>query len=191
MAGTDDVEVDVATLDTYVGSYELQPGEMIEVSREGNGLLLRPKGHPEAPPIMAKALSRTRFTGPPNGSIEFVTDKAGKVTKGLIRDGDRIIFEAKRLDDAKTDVNLADYVGRYYSSELAATYHINVDGETLVARQPKRVRRLSHLTNDDFVSDDGIHVNFERSGRRIRAFLASMGPRVRNVRFVKVSDQTQ
>ena len=182
-----DIEIDTATLDTYVGSYEIQPGEVVQVSREGESLFLRPKGHPEAPPIHAKPLSRTRFTGPPNGSIEFVANASGRVTKGLIRNGDTIIFEAKRLDDPKEEVNLANYVGTYFSPELKATYELDVVNGDLLARHPKRTRVLSWIKDDDFGTKDGVNVSFVRSGRRITGFRATTGPRVRNVRFVKAT----
>ena len=184
---TNGIEIDAATLDTYVGSYEIQPGEVVQVSREDDRLFLRPKGHPEAPPIVAKPLSRTRFTGPPNGSIEFVVNEDGKVTKGLIRDGERIIFEAKRLDDPKEQVKLANYAGTYFSPELKATYELDVVDDELIARQPKRNRRLSWVKGDDFGTNDGIHISFIRSGQWITGFRATTGPRVRNVRFVKAA----
>lgn len=182
---TKDLKIDIPTLDTYVGSYEIQPGEVIEVSREGNGLRLRPKGHPEAPPIVAKPMSRTRFTGPPNGSIEFVANEHGKVTKGLIRNGETIIFEAKRLEDPRRAVDLNLYAGTYFSPELQATYRLAVIEGALVARQMKRTRRLSWIHGDDFGTDDGLNISFGRSGGRIAEFRVTTGPRVRDVRFIK------
>ncbi len=182
-----DLKIDIATLDTYVGSYEIQPGEVIEVSREGDGLVLRPKGHPEAPPIIAKPLSRTRFTGPPNGSIEFVAGKSGKITKGLIRNGETIITEAKRLDQPKKTVDLRTYEGKYFCPELSCICKLVVDDNQLVAQQPKRTRHLSQISGDNFGTDDGFNFEFVRDGTTIREFRASTGPRVRQVRFVKVS----
>ncbi len=185
--GLEDLEIDIATLDTYVGSYEIQPGEVVEVSREGNGLQLRPKGHPEAPPIVARPMSRTRFTGPPNGSIEFVANKNGMITKGLIRNGEKVIFEAKRLDDPKEQIDLSIYAGEYFSSELKSTWELTIADGELIARQPKRTRRLTWINGNEFGSDDGINISFVRSAGGIAEFRATTGARVRNVRFVKTS----
>ena len=183
-AAPDAVAIDRETLDTYVGAYEIQPGEIIEVTRKDDHLELRPKGHP-VPPIIAKALSRTRFTGPPNGSIEFVADAAGNVVKGVIRNGDQVVGEAKRLKGSdKAAPDLQTYEAQYLSHELGAVHELLVQNGKLIAKSAKRTRQLSFVADDKFLSDDGIDIEFVRnSDGKIVGFEATLHPRVRNVLF--------
>ena len=181
----DAVSVDRETLDRYAGAYEIRPGEIIEVSREDDHLALRPKGHPDVPPIVARALSRTRFTGPPNGSIEFVLDATGRVVKGIIRNGEQVVGEAKRLtgsDEAAPDLH--SYEAEYVSPELGAVHELLVRDGKLVARSAKRTRRLSFVAADKFLSGDGVAIEFVRNrDGKITGFKATLHTRVRNVRF--------
>lgn len=71
------VDVHAAVLDEYVGTYELGPGAMLSVAREGDGLSVQLTGQDA---MAVEPVSETRFAAQEvEAEIEFVRNGAGEV----------------------------------------------------------------------------------------------------------------
>jgi CubicO group peptidase (beta-lactamase class C family) len=82
------ITVDPAILDTYVGVYELGPGVVLGVRREGTGLVLRfndsDQGRVE---LQAETPTRFFITLSPDRTVTFVKDASGAVTQLVMGGG--------------------------------------------------------------------------------------------------------
>lgn len=83
-----------ATLESYVGDYELAPNFILTITREQNRLLSRATGQASFP-LLAET-ETTFFPKEFEAQIEFVKDESGKVTKVILWQGGRKT-EAKKI----------------------------------------------------------------------------------------------
>ena len=82
------------------------------------------------------------------------------------------------------EMDLADFVGSYYSNDLDATYHFVIEDESLqVSIQNKEQNELRSTGVDQFRTG-GINLRFARESGKITGFELDAG-RVRNVVFTK------
>jgi CubicO group peptidase (beta-lactamase class C family) len=89
-----EIAVDAAILDRYVGRYQLVPGFVLAVTREGSGLFMQATGQPKFP-LFAET-EKDFFLKVVDAQITFVADETGKVTKLILHQaGDH---EAKRFE---------------------------------------------------------------------------------------------
>jgi CubicO group peptidase (beta-lactamase class C family) len=88
------ITVEGKVLDSLVGEYEIQPGFVLTISRDGERLIGQATGQGKTE---LRAESQTQFYVKEAGAeITFVKDNDGKVTKLILRQGGRDT-EAKRL----------------------------------------------------------------------------------------------
>jgi CubicO group peptidase (beta-lactamase class C family) len=89
-----EIKVPEAVLAQYVGEYELQPGFILAVTKEGDRLLTQATGQSK---FEVFAETETKFfLKVVEASIEFVKDDSGKFTKLILNQGGRKM-EAKRV----------------------------------------------------------------------------------------------
>lgn len=89
-----EIAVDAAILDRYAGRYELAPGFILTVTREGSSLFTQATGQPKFP-LFAET-EKDFFLKVVDAQITFVADEKGKVTKLILHQaGDH---EAKRIE---------------------------------------------------------------------------------------------
>jgi len=133
--------VDASILDSYVGYYELLPGLVFSVRREGNGLFVRLTGQPECP-VYAKS-DNVFFYKVVEAELTFVKDDQGKVT-GLVLFQNGIRQPARKLGpdykppapkrevpiDAKI---LKTYVGKY-KNFVGEVFDVTVEDGKLMIR---------------------------------------------------------
>ncbi|NIM49537.1 MAG: serine hydrolase [Gemmatimonadales bacterium] len=176
--------VDPAIYDDYVGVYELQPGLVVTVTRDGDRLMADATGQPT---VELHPESDTTFVAREvDARVTFHRDAAGEVSSlTVLQSGQEA--EAKRIPPfAPDEQQLAEYEGVYTSAELGTTYTIVVQEGKLVARHMRH--EPIHLTAealDSFSGDTWFfgQVGFERNERNeITGFRVSSG-RVRNLRF--------
>ena len=133
------VPIDPATLDEYVGSYQLAPGAVMRIAREGEGLTVQLTGQ-DAFPIFAEAKDKF-FLKVVDAQLTFARDDAGKVIQ-LILHQNNMDQTAKRLPPgeepkARTEVKvdrkiLETYVGKYQLGP--AVFDVRLDGDKLTAQ---------------------------------------------------------
>jgi len=80
---------------------------------------------------------------------------------------------------------LASYAGKYFSTELNATYElVPQDGRLIAARGPMQRLRAVPIARDRFRAETGPTFQFVRDGGRITGFSLTTFP-ARNIRFVR------
>jgi hypothetical protein len=178
---------DPVSFDIFAGRYELaiQPGFILSFRREGDRLLTQATGQP-AIQIVPTSDSTFTLVGIP-ASITFHRDEHGAVTGLTLHQNGH--HAARRLDDpVAAPVDLAPFVGRYYSPEFESFYTAAIEDDHLVLRH-RRLRpiTLNHAGGDRFGAGFPIaEVEFYRDGAgRVAGFRASNG-RARDVVFERV-----
>jgi CubicO group peptidase (beta-lactamase class C family) len=131
------IDVPTAVLDDYVGYYELSPGLVFHVTREGAQLLAQLTGQ-DAYPIYAESETEFFFKVV-DAQLTFVRDAAGRVDHVMLhQNGDH---KARRLTEYKPPTHvevrvdpaiLAQYVGKYQLAPGALFDVILDDGQLKV-----------------------------------------------------------
>jgi hypothetical protein len=88
-------QLDSRTYDAYAGRYELAPGAVIIVSREGDRLTVHGPGQPQAELLPESAT--TFFVRDVDAQYTFVADEGGRVTRLVVRRGGRE-FPARKIE---------------------------------------------------------------------------------------------
>jgi CubicO group peptidase (beta-lactamase class C family) len=180
------IKVDHDTLMAYCGKYELDPGEMATVSLENESLFVEAPGLPKTP--MTTVSSTTFDVSAVSARVTFLKDESGKVVKLKTQMNGEEHFAMKMPDFDPSKVNLAEYEGDFYSSELSTTYSIVVESGKLIARHFRTGDiHLVAAKPDQFTGDQWYFGNIEfiRDNNAITGCKVSTG-RVRNLNFVKV-----
>jgi CubicO group peptidase (beta-lactamase class C family) len=81
------VKVDPKIYDAYIGEYELAPGVVLTVSREGDSLMMQPTGQRKAE--LFPASETNFFPRVVRADITFVKDSKGRVTHLILNQGGR------------------------------------------------------------------------------------------------------
>lgn len=90
-----ETKLDSATLDLYVGEYEIGPGFILKVTKEGNKLMGQATGQGK---LELEPVSETEFTVPSvRANVTFEKDSDGKVTGLLLKQGGQNI-NAKKIN---------------------------------------------------------------------------------------------
>jgi CubicO group peptidase (beta-lactamase class C family) len=173
-----------ATLASYTGSYWSPRDGVRRVTLEGDTLrLLSPSG-----PRALIPLGGSRFILEGSGAT-LTFDSAAAGTPRRIQLWQRrartpsatyTAFTPARLPTTR----LADYAGRYYSSELDAEYNITADSGRLALRFAGRVQPLTPTLRDAFVTDEGLVVLAVRERGKVTGLRVGAG-RVTNLHFAR------
>lgn len=117
-----------------------------------------------------------------NGYYRFEARSTGFLL--INRDKDSVYFT--KVDPAKPDKRtMQEYVGEYYSSEVEATYQVQVkNGKLFLILKPRYDYPLTSTYTDGFDFPEGI-IYFERANNKIINFKMSV-ERARNVEFRKI-----
>ena len=179
----EEVTVDPAVYDEYVGRYELtaQPGLIITITREDDRLMGEATGQSK---VELFPESETKFfLKVADIQIAFERDNTGYVHQLMVYQNGQET-PAKRLSDVPPDA-LADYVGDYHSDELQVTYAIALDAGQLSLRIQNNPSSELSITKQDEASAEVGTMAFERDDHgTVTGFVLQSG-RVRNLRFVK------
>jgi CubicO group peptidase (beta-lactamase class C family) len=188
-----------ATLDAYCGVYELKPGILATVTREGDRLYAEATG---APKVELWPETENSFLIKEDGSrISFERDERGR--------SNRLILQRKTRDansDMSTHVGqriipsdgplraeeLTQFIGEYASDELRTTYAIFVRNGELFARHYRLgdIPLTQTPARDQFMGGDWLpyHVAFTRDARNQVTGFKLTAYRSRNVRFERRRD---
>ena len=189
MPAADDTEpaadIDVAAFDRFVGQYELDdyPGVVLIISREDDQVYLQNPGGERQP---VSPLGPTSISLGPDQNIEFNVDENGAAESLVIVGNNRLV--ATKLEDWVPErADLAEYEGRYFSSELDTIYSIEAGEAGLVLRH----RRLDDVdlipkVRDAFNASDVVsEVRFVRGENGELTGLMASSVRTLNVWFEK------
>ncbi len=148
-----------------------------------------------------RALSPTRFRsveGPHKGTHTLVFEgRPDKRFNMRLEEDEGSNVELEPVQLVKPDAKqLGEYVGRYYSEELKATYTFSVrDGRLFLQVNNHRLEALSPTTADEFIPqlrtpDDGRIITFVRDGdKRVTGLTVELW-RVKGVPFDRLADES-
>ena len=182
----DPASFDPASFDVFVGRYELeiQPGFILTFRREGDRLLTQATGQPtfEITPTSDSTFALSVV----EASITFHRDEDGVVTGLTLHQNGH--HAARRLPDESASLDLAPFVGRYYSPELETFYTVRVEGDALALHH----RRLDpvilrHASGDTFTGTFPlVEVVFQRDAAGEISGLKAGNVRARDVLFERL-----
>jgi CubicO group peptidase (beta-lactamase class C family) len=180
------LKTDHDTLLSYCGKYELDPGSVATVSLQDENLFVEAPGLEKTP--MTPVSSATFDVSVVSARVTFIKDESGKVTKfkAQMNGEEHIGIRLPDFDLAK--VNLTEYTGEYYSTELSTAYSIIVVSGKLTARHFRTGDiHLTATKPDQFTGDQWYFGNIEfirDNNNTITGCKVSTG-RVRNLKFEK------
>ncbi len=177
--------------DAYVGRYELEamPGFVLRFFRDEERYMIQANGQPAF--AMTPVDARSFTIDVVNARVVFcIDDDDGGIAPALtlFQNGEH---RAVRLDDEESGaVNLADFVGRYFSEELEVFYDISVDDEQLVLHQRRLGSHpLRHRSDDGFDAEFPLgSIDFERDEAGRITGLKAGNVRTRDVWFERMAD---
>jgi beta-lactamase regulating signal transducer with metallopeptidase domain len=103
------VEADASALDSYVGWYQLSPGRVLTVIRDGDRLQLQATGQPK---FALAAQGADAFAGGHDDLAIFLRDDQAKVSKVLFQDPSSGARVAPRITAAKAKLTEDEFVRR-------------------------------------------------------------------------------
>ena len=175
------VKVDPALLRKYTGTYLLGPGWAVTITLENDRLMTQANGEDKFP---TEAKSDSTFWVEAYGSsMTFVKDSTGNVNLLRYR-----AIQAKKIVPWNPEPGLLNqYIGTYYSEELATEYKIDISNGVLSLHHMRLgdFNLIADPTKEDqFSIPIGIFWFFKDGQEKIAGFRLS-GGRVKNIRFDK------
>lgn len=167
------------------GSYEVQPGALLEVALKNDSLHVTQSWNGAAYNIVHRSGNSYRIPG--EDGVEFIfSDLQGGSTRLLTVLQNGRETECRRLDREQTDpVPLDSYTGDYYSEEIDATYHLfSEDGKLKLRIGVSEPREMEYYQPDQFTAG-GWLMRFLRENGALTGFLMDAG-RVQNLRFTRI-----
>ena len=177
-AGLDPIELDSTRMAGYAGHYRTESGNVVPFTLRGDTLVAA--GQIRLLPV-ADTLFRT-----PDGALQVgFHRRAGAVTGATARQlgDDSTTLERVELWKPSAE-ELRAFTGVYASPELETAYTLVRSDSGLVMRHRWRGERpLEPLVADEFRTDDGVRLTFERNATgQVTGFYATIG-RTRDVWF--------
>jgi CubicO group peptidase (beta-lactamase class C family) len=189
-------EINNETLRAFTGNYETMRGLIFTFTTKENNLYLQINGDSEK--ILLPSLAANEFLFPnfPHSKISFSKATNGQDTYQLKWHLSDFVFPGKKIilqPFDKSQINLPEFAGKYYSSELGTEYNFLVKDNNLVAthNRNKDIKMLE-LQPDVFISNQGYFrkVEFIRNEQSqiIGCKISAIG--INEIKFEKNNCQT-
>lgn len=176
------VKLNTAFAKKSTGMYQLGPGWYVTITLEGDQLMTQANGEDKFP-MMAKSDS-AYWIDAYGSSMTFVKDKKGDVNSLRYRD----IESAKRVIPIQVGPSqFNNYIGTYYSEELASEYKVDLAGGKLMIHHMRLGDfeiQPDPINADQFSSQIGSIQFVKNDEKKVTGFTIS-GGRVKNLRFDK------
>jgi CubicO group peptidase (beta-lactamase class C family) len=178
-------------LQNFVGDYEIFPGYIFSISNDNNTLFQQVKG--DSTKVKLIQTSDYEFTYPnlPHSKIVFKNNnvQASEFLEWHIADfsykGKRI--EIKEFD--KENINLNEFVGLYYNSELNTTYKFIIKENNLYATHCRNSDTLLTAFQPNIFTCDLGKVEFIRNNQNKVTGLYLMSQGIRKMKLEKIDDK--
>ena len=172
------------SLAQITGNYEREPGSLFKFSIKNDSLQLVAWWSNE--PLMLINTEGNTYKEANNPSLQFIfSELKNHFTQKLTVSGPSFKFISKRKEKIDfSALNLADYIGDFYSEEIDATHLLFLeDGKLKVKIAINEVLALAPYNIDTFYSDD-YFVHFSRTNGKVSGFNLKAGW-VTNLKFKK------
>ncbi|MGH1338055.1 MAG: serine hydrolase domain-containing protein [Aureispira sp.] len=174
-------------LQRFVGSYqELNSDLGMDISSERDTLYAKSSfGRTSVPLSM---IADGSFTRRDNAAVQYTFLSKGEAEADLLVDfGGAIFYFEKVVLAPNPNQNLQDYVGQYYSKELAVQYELNLlDGELVLHYPNNRNLVLQEGVKDVFGANRRTKYSFQRAPNgQVVSFLVASEGTVKDILFEK------
>jgi CubicO group peptidase (beta-lactamase class C family) len=172
------------SLAQITGNYEREPGSLFKFSIKNDSLQLVAWWSNE--PLMLINTEGNTYKEANNPSLQFIfSELKNHFTQKLTVSGPSFKFISKKKEKIDfSALNLADYIGDFYSEEIDATHLLFLeDGKLKVKIAINEVLALAPYNIDTFYSDD-YFVHFSRTNGKVSGFNLKAGW-VTNLKFKK------
>lgn len=181
-------KINKTILNTFIGDYEIFPGLIITISRDNETICLQIKGDSEKTKL--KPINNYEFIYPniPHSKIVFNTSDTS--LKWQMSD---FIYKGKKLQLKEFDeskINLEEFVGEYYNTEVNTKYTFIIKDRTLVATHYKNEEiNLVLLQPDVLISNQGFFGKIEiiRDNQNKVTGCYISGQRSKRIQFEKLN----
>jgi CubicO group peptidase (beta-lactamase class C family) len=176
-----------SVLEVYEGKYELEDGNTMIITKEGDRLMAEHPAAPEKIQLFPEAMAKF-FIKEADVQVHFHPEKDGYVERlTLFMEGNALKGKRIKIKEL-TPGQMQEYTGDYYSRELGTSYKLILEENKLLARHRRHGNiPLVLKKKDEFTGRTWFFqkIRFMRNEKQeISGFLLT-GGRVRNLRFVK------
>lgn len=155
----DEIVITNETLNDYQGQYEIDKPLLLSIWLENDTLRARVTGKNKNHVLVP--LSNSTFDVPSlNATIQFNVDSTGKTTKlTFFKEGKSNVLPKLEMVHTITELDMSEYVGKYYSEELSTFYFFALEGNKIVAKHqrnsdiPLKVIDPDYLTSNWFFKE--------------------------------------
>lgn len=184
------VKINKATLDSYVGNYEIQPGVFFSITNDGQNLILQ--GNGEGQKTVLRAISESEFLMSDDYNRISFYKRKGESEFSLKYSIYDFVYQSKRISIKpidETKLNLDEFIGTYYSEELGEVYKIETKDNKLVAIHNRNEDiHFKGFGKDVFVTDQWFFkkVEFIRNQKLKIVACKVSGARAKEILFKKI-----
>ncbi len=173
-----EISIDPSLLDKYVGKYQIMPGNNLDITREGNQLMVQATGQSKYP-IFPESTAKF-FLKEDDFQVTFKPEQDQII---ILRRG--IYIPAIRIENVEyTSEQLNQYTGDYYSDELLVNYRVILENGLLYIKYGYGQKfEMKKVRKDVFLPGASIH--FIRNKRDEITGLKMDSGRVQNLMFSK------
>lgn len=152
-------EINNETLRAFAGNYETMRGLIFTFTTKENNLFLQINGDSEKILLPSIAANEFLFPNFPHSKISFSKATNGQDTYQLKWHLSDFVYPGKKIilkPFDKSQINLPEFAGKYYSSELGTEYNFLVKDNNLVATHNRNDDiKMLELQPDVFISNQG------------------------------------
>jgi len=178
------IDSDEYSAKQLVGSYELSPGMDIIITNNDGIVHAKQSWNDEEYDLIKGELNS--YTIDESGDIKFTfSDLLDNSTQKIWVNQQGRKSELKRKEAVDlSNLNLKEFVGSYYSSELDVVYKIILDGDTIKLQMNNNDPEKIILVDKDLLSFQRSMFQFNRKNNAISNFVMNAG-RAKNLKFIK------
>lgn len=181
--GVPDVPTQIFTLKQLTGTYTIQPGIDMDIRIKKDTLNITQKWNNVSYNVVATTGNTYQIPADESVSFVFADLKDGNTQIVTIyQNGGEAVCKRKKEIDL-SNINMKEYLGKYFSPELDMTYLLTIKGNALQLTIRNKTYDLDILGKDHFTSQ-GKMFHFKRTNNIISGFEMDAG-RVKNLKFVK------
>lgn len=171
--------------EAYEGRYELEDGNILILTKEGDRLMVEHPRAPEKMRLFPESMAKF-FLKTADVQVLFHPEKDGYVERLTVFAEGKTIKGKRSQVKEFTPEQMQEYTGQYYSEELDTTYRIVLQGDKILARHRRHGDIPLVRTKEDVFTGRRwfFHkVQFVRNEKNKIAGYLLTGGRVRNLRF--------
>lgn len=173
------------SLEQLIGVYQIEPGVTVKLSAVDDSLSLLQSWNESSYNIGRTSGNTFQIPGEANVSFVFSELKDGLTQRLTVYQGGNASVCERKEEIDLSKIDLDDYVGDFFSSELDATYRIYLQNGGLTIQVRNNEPAALIIIDKDNLTFYGNTLRFKKKGSKVSGFELDAG-RVKNLKFKKV-----